>query len=407
LGSADRVAVVGASLAGYRAAQALRRQGFDGTLTLIGGEPHAPYDRPPLSKQLLAGAWTVDQIALTTDDQLAGLELDLRLGTRATDLDVGANTLRLHGGEPIVYDHLVVATGAAARTLPGLPDLDGIVMLRTLDDSLRLRELLTTGQPRVVVVGGGFIGAEVAATSRGLGLDVTILEALPVPLERGLGPKLGAAVAAIHGDHGVDLRCGVVVDEIVGRTRAEQVVLSDGTRVDADVVVVGIGAFPTTGWLEASGLDIRDGVVCDSTCRAVNTSNVWAAGDVARWEHPLLGGDIRLEHWDNAARQGAQVATNIAATMRGEAPQSFGPVPYVWSEQYGVMIQVLGHPHADDEVDVVLGSVDERSFVALLGRDGALTAVVGVGDSRTMRFRKRLEAGATIETARAAAAELA
>jgi 3-phenylpropionate/trans-cinnamate dioxygenase ferredoxin reductase component len=396
--------VVGASLAGVRVVQSLRSKGFEGTISLIGDEPHLPYDRPPLSKQFLAGAWDEDRIGLASAGLLEGLDLDLRLGRRATGVDLSTRRVGLDDGEPLAFDHLVVATGSAPRHLPDMPALEGIHTLRTLDDALAIRAALADGSPRVVIVGAGFIGAEVAATARGRGLEVTVLEALPVPLSRGLGPELGPAVAALHGDHGVRLEVGATVAAIEGTTRVERVVLAEGTTIDADLVVVGIGTVPATGWLDASGITVDNGVVCDEACRALGVVGVWAAGDVANWPNQLFGECMRLEHWDNAANQGAAVGAAIAT---GEAPP-FAPVPFVWSEQYDAMIQILGRPHGDDRVHVALGSIEERSFVALLERDGLLSAVVGMNESRrTMRFKAILRGRPTIADAKAAAAALA
>jgi 3-phenylpropionate/trans-cinnamate dioxygenase ferredoxin reductase component len=383
----ERVVVVGASLAGLRTAQALRSGGYEGALTLVGDEEHEPYDRPPLSKQVLAGEWDVDRIALREPGGYDALGIDLRLGRRAVDLDVAGRTVELHGGERLAWDALVVATGARPRVLPGTPDLDGIHLLRTLDDSLALRRALEDG-PRVVVVGAGFIGAEVAAVARTRGLDVTVLEALPVPLSRGLGPEMGAACAAVHLDHGVDLRCGVGVAGFEGHDRVEAVRLSDGAAVAADVVVVGVGVSPTTGWLEASGLELRDGVVCDQACRAVDASGVWAAGDVARWPNALFGEEMRVEHWTNAAEQGGAVAANLLAAP--DAVQPFAPVPFVWSDQYDAKIQIVGRGRAGDEVRVVHGAVADRRFVALYRRDDRLVGAIGFNMPKLLMGYRRL-----------------
>ncbi|MGH2684814.1 MAG: NAD(P)/FAD-dependent oxidoreductase, partial [Actinomycetota bacterium] len=273
------IVVVGASLAGLSAAEGLRDGGFDGTITIVGDEPHQPYDRPPLSKELLAGTWEVDRVVLRPDDHLDKLALDWRLGRRAVSLD---ERLHLDDGSTVDFDGLVIATGAAPRTIPGTPALDGIYTLRTLDDCLALRADLARS-PTVAVVGAGFIGAEVAATCHGRGLDVTVIEAMPVPLERALGLDMGSACASLHSDHGVSVRYGVGVAGFEGNDRVERVVLADGSSVEADVVVVGIGVAPVTGWLERSGVDVVDGVVCDATCASVSRPDVVAAGDVARW----------------------------------------------------------------------------------------------------------------------------
>lgn len=377
------IVVVGASLAGLRAAEQLRHAGFDGTLTLVGDEPHLPYDRPPLSKQVLAGSWDADQIALTVqgDDGLDGLAVDWRLGVRATGLDLAGRTVGLDDGSTLPYDGLVIATGATPRTLP-TGGLDGIHTLRTLDDSLAVRAALDGTPRRVVVVGAGFIGAEVAATCRGRGLDVTLLEALPVPLERAIGFEVGALTADIHRDNGVDVRLGVGVDRFEGGDRVERVHLVDGTAVEADVVVVGVGVAPNTGWLDGAGLTVDNGVVCDATCLAA--PGVVAAGDVARWPSARFGGLIRVEHWDNAIAMGEHAAqrllTDAAAT--DPPPSPYDPVPWFWSDQYDRKIQLSGLAGGADEVLVVDGSLAERRFAAIYRRDDRIVGVLAMNRPR-------------------------
>jgi 3-phenylpropionate/trans-cinnamate dioxygenase ferredoxin reductase subunit len=391
-----RIAIVGASLAGLSAAEALRDGGFDGTITVVGDEPHRPYDRPPLSKELLAGTWDVDRVALRPDDHLDKLDLDWRLGRRAVSLD---DCLHLDDGSAVEFDGLVVATGATPRTIPDTPLLDGIHTLRTLDDCLALRADLDAG-PKVAVVGAGFIGAEVAATCHGRGLDVTVIEALPVPLERALGIEMGSACASLHSDHGVTVRYGVGVAGFEGWSRVEQVVMADGTAVTADVVVVGIGVAPVTGWLEGSGVELLNGVVCDATCASVSRPDVVAAGDVARWHNPLFGEDMRVEHWDNAVAQGRHAGRRL---LEGPGIEPFAPVPYFWSDQYDAKIQFAGR--LGDEVRVVDGSLEERKFVALYGRAGRLVGVLGVNRPRlVMQYRRRIGEGLPWEDALAGAA---
>jgi NADPH-dependent 2,4-dienoyl-CoA reductase/sulfur reductase-like enzyme len=380
------IVIVGASIAGLRAAEALRREGYDGRLVLIGDERHLPYDRPPLSKELLAGEWEPEQVALRKqpyDD----LELDLRLGQRATSLDVAGRTVEVDVDERLAFDGLVMATGARPRTLPGTPPLDGVFVLRTLDDCLAIRARLEA-RPRVTVIGAGFIGSEVAATCRGRGLDVTVLEMLPAPLERAVGRVVGDACAGLHRDHGVDLRCGVTVAGLEGSERIERVRLSDGAAIDADVVVVGIGVRPETSWLEGSGLALQDGVVCDETCLAA--PGITAAGDVARWPNPLFDGEsMRVEHWTNATEQGVAAARRLLVDEANAEP--FAPVPFVWSDQYDVKIQVVGCIRGDDEVVVADGSLDERRFVALFGRSGRLVGALGFSRPRpVMQYRRMI-----------------
>ena len=385
----ERIAVVGASLAGLRAAESLRRLGYGGALVLVGAEKHLPYDRPPLSKELLQGRWEVDRIGLRRQPY-EELELDLRLGVRATALDLAARELVLGDGVRELFDALVLATGASPRRLRGQPDLPGVHLLRTRDDALALRAALEA-RPRVLVVGAGVIGAEVAASCRARGLQVTLVEPLPVPLARGLGEAMGRVCAELHRDQGVDLRCGVGVSGFQGHQRIERVTLSDGSSVEADLVVVGIGAAPETGWLEGSGLRLDDGVVCDGFCAAA--PGVFAAGDVARWHNPLFGEEMRVEHWSNAAEQGSYVAERLAGTDLGAQP--FAPVPFFWSDQYGVKIQFAGRMRPDDEVRLVAGSLAERKFTALYGRAGRLSGVLAWSRPRDLAKYRRLIAAAT------------
>ncbi|MCY3649601.1 MAG: FAD-dependent oxidoreductase [Acidimicrobiaceae bacterium] len=391
------VTIVGASLAGLNAAEALRREGFDGPVTLIGAETHLPYDRPPLSKQVLAGDWEPERAALTDPEEIEEDGIEARLGVRATALDLDARELTLHTGETVEFDGLVIATGARCRTMPGTEGIGGVHVLRSLDDCLALRADFEAMPQRVVVVGAGFIGAEVAATARGRGLDVTMVEALPTPLSRVLGDEMGEVCAEVHRDHGVDLRTAVGVERISGDGRVERVTLSDGSTIDADVVVLGIGVIPNTEWLDGSGLEVDDGVVCDASCLAAD--RVTAAGDVARWPNELFGETMRVEHWDNAAQQGAHAARRLLDAAVGP----FTPVPWFWSDQYDRKIQLAGRVRGDDEVRVVTGSVDERRFAAIYGRAGRIVGVLGFNRPRhVMRYRALIEQGASFDEALAA-----
>ncbi|MDP7542777.1 MAG: FAD/NAD(P)-binding oxidoreductase [Acidimicrobiales bacterium] len=396
----DSVTIVGASLAGLRSAETLRRDGFGGRISLIGDEPHQPYDRPPLSKQVLAGDWEPERALLTPAEKLEPLGLDLRLGVRATGLDVAARELEVDGvAEP--FDGLLIATGARCRTLPGTGGPVGVHTLRTLDDCLAIRAALDDGARRMVVIGAGFIGAEVASVAVGRGTSVTLVEALPAPFARVLGQEMGAVVADVHVANGVDLRCGVGVSSVAGEPGAMTVAMADGSDVYADLVVVGIGVVPNTEWLEGSGLTLDDGVVCDPTCLAA--PNVVAAGDVARWTDPRTGESMRVEHWDNAVEQGRHAARRLLAT--DEEAEVFAPVPWFWSDQYDRKIQLAGRPHPDDEVRVVDGSTDERRFAAFYGRRGQLTAVLGMNRPRqVMQGRGLLEQGVGWDDALAVAA---
>jgi 3-phenylpropionate/trans-cinnamate dioxygenase ferredoxin reductase subunit len=393
------ITIVGASLAGLRAAESLRRQEFDGPITLIGDEPHAPYDRPPLSKQFLAGDWDEEKLALTKPEKLADHDLTFRLGTRATAFDLATRRLSLDDGDSLEVDGLLIATGARCRTLPGTEDMEGVFVLRGLDDSLAIRAALDAGPSRVVVVGAGFIGAEVAATARERGLDVTLVEALPQPLGRVLGDEMGAVCADVHREHGVDLRVGVGVDAIEGDDRVERVRLSDGSVIDADAVVVGIGVIPNTEWLEGSGLEIDNGIVCDATCLAA--PGVTAAGDVARWPNHRFDEFMRVEHWDNAVEQGGHAAKRLLQS--DDEAEPFMPVPWFWSDQYDRKIQLAGRIRPDDDMQIVTGSVEERRFAALYGRAGKFVGVLGFNRPRhVMQYKTLIQQGVSYDEALAA-----
>ncbi|HEY5422227.1 MAG TPA: FAD/NAD(P)-binding oxidoreductase [Ilumatobacteraceae bacterium] len=385
----NRIVVVGASLAGLRACESLRTGGYTGTITLIGAEPHEPYDRPPLSKALLKGDWEPERVQLRKPAEIEGLGLDVRLGTVATAFDAANRLVTLQTGEAITGDGVIIATGSAPRPLPDQPDLDGVVMLRTLDDSLDLRRRLAD-RPKVVVIGAGFIGLEVAATAAQTGCSVTVLEFAPAPMIRGLGAEMGEIVARVHERNGVSLRCGVEVTDILGTERVTGVV-AGGEKYDADVVVVGVGVSPATQWLTDSGLELRDGIVCNDSLRAA--SGVYAAGDCARWVNNLFGEageEMRIEHWTNAAEQGAAAAANLLSDFAGVDPIPYAPVPFFWSDQFDSRIQFIGRAHGDDEVRVVTGDLDGK-FVALYGHGGRLRGVLGVSLPRmVMPYRKLL-----------------
>ncbi|HEX4868460.1 MAG TPA: FAD-dependent oxidoreductase [Acidimicrobiales bacterium] len=399
----EPIVVVGASLAGFRAAEELRTRGHQGSITIVGDEPHRPYDRPPLSKQVLAGSRAPDSTALLpAEGSIDDLQLEWRLGTTATGLDLASGEVLLGGGDRLAYDGLVVASGATPRRLPGTDHLAGVHTLRTLDDALAVHKAIEAGPRRVVVVGAGFIGAEVAATCRGLGLEVSLVEALSVPLERALGPAVGAVMADVHRAQGVDVRLGVGVVRIEGQDHVEQVRLTDGTLLDADLVVVGIGVVPNTGWLEASGLTLDNGVVCDETCLAA--PRVVACGDVARWPNPRFGELMRVEHWDNAVSMGAHAARTLLADLAGHRGEAYAPVPWFWSDQYDRKIQLAGRSAADDVLELVAGSYEERRFVVMYGRNGKLVGVLGMNmPAKVMRWRALVETGAPFDEAVASA----
>lgn len=375
--------VVGANVAGLGAVDALRRSGYEGRLTLVGDEPHLPYNRPPLSKAVLAGSAAPESTALLTPDRLERLDVELRLGVRATRLDLGEQVAEV-GAEALRFDGLVVATGASPRRLTALEGLDGVLTLRTLDDAVALRDRLARAQ-RLVVVGAGFVGAGVAATARGLGVEVTIVELAQKPLAHALGRELGEACARLHGEHGVDLRCGRTVTAVEGKGRVERVTLSDGATLDADLLLVAVGAVPSTGWLADSGLELRDGVVCDRTLNAGHPA-VYAAGDVARWQNELFGRELRVEHWTNAGEQGVHAAESLLAGSEQAAP--FLGVNYVWSDQYGLRIQFAGT--VTDDVEVIDGSLAGRSFLAWYRSAGRIVGAVAIGSPQAFARSRRL-----------------
>ncbi|MFF7475193.1 FAD-dependent oxidoreductase [Streptomyces sp. NPDC008092] len=384
------VAVVGASLAGLSAARSLRQRGYDGRLVVVGDEPHRPYDRPPLSKEFLAGTLGEADLALEREDE--ELHAEWLLGTRATGLDRTARAVRLADGREVRADGLVIATGAAARTLPGTEGLTGVHTLRTLDDARALRADLAKGG-RLVVIGGGFVGAEVASTAYALGLDVTVIEAAPTPLAGPLGEAMGAVVSALHADHGVRLLCGVGVKGLSGERQVAAVLLEDGRSVPADTVVVGVGARPCVDWLAGSGIALDNGVQCGADGRT-SVAGVVAVGDCANWYDPHTGDHRRVEHWTGALeRPDTAVATLLAHGAR--EPGTPRP-PYFWSDQYGVKIQFVGHAAGADSVTVEEGSTDDRSFLAVYRRAGRQVAVLGMNQPRLFtRARKQFGTAAS------------
>jgi 3-phenylpropionate/trans-cinnamate dioxygenase ferredoxin reductase subunit len=383
----DRIVVVGASAAGLAVAESARSAGYEGVLTLIGAEPHMPYDRPPLSKQFLTGEWDADALALRPPDALTRLGIDFRLGVPAAGLDTDASRVRLADGEQVSYDALVIATGTHARCLPGTNGITGVHVLRELDDARALRTALLAGG-RLVVIGAGVLGMEAAAVARRLGLQVTVVDPLPLPMMRVVGTSIGEFLADLHRENAVDLRCGVGVRGLeTDHGRVHAVRLDDGDVLPADVVLVAIGATPSVEWLAGSAVPIggpsqedgAGGVLCDGHGRSVG--NVWAAGDVAAWRLPDDSGYRRVEHRLNASEQGRAVARSILD------PQYLPPVsvPYFWSDQYDVKLQSYGIPGAADGFVVVDGDLSDRRFVGAYVRDGVVTAAIGVGMVRSLR----------------------
>jgi NADPH-dependent 2,4-dienoyl-CoA reductase/sulfur reductase-like enzyme len=368
--------VVGASLAGLRAVQAARGAGFTGPITLVGAEEHLPYDRPPLSKAFLADD-EPDVPTLTDADELAGLNVDVRLGQPATGLCLDDREVVV-GDSTVPFDSLVIATGCAPVNLPGTA---GTHQLRTLEDARAIRPLVVAGA-RTVLVGGGFIGAEVATALQARDAAVTIVEAADVPLIRAVGPKLAPALAALHARAGVDLRCGTDVRAVTETGTGKQVELSDGSVLPADLVLVGIGARPATTWLTGSGLPLDDGVVCDETLQVA--PGIYAAGDVARWHNPLFDTSMRLENWTAAAELGA------AAGRHAANPAEAAPVvaiPYFWSDWYGSRIQMVGVPGTDEAQ--IVGDVDSDTWVALYRRGDVVVGALALNQpGKIMKYRR-------------------
>ncbi len=392
------VAVIGSSVAGVRTAQALRTEGFDGRVVLVGAEPDPPYDKPPLSKQFLSGRWDADRCTLLTERAAADEGIELLLGTAARRLDPAGRRVVLADGREVPYDTCVVATGAAARPAPW-PVRSGVHVVRGLRDGVALREDLARGG-RVVIVGGGFIGAESAATARSLGCEVTVVDPSPVPMGRVLGPDVGRHFVTLHHRHDVATRFGTGVSRVEGEAGDLRVELTDGTVLNAATVIVGIGAVLNDGWLASSGLRLDDGVVCDEFCRATGVEGVFAAGDIARWHHPGHRESVRVEHWTNAVEQATAVAHNITHPDR---MRPFSPVEYVWSDQYDWKIQIVGRPARAVRHTTVgdLTAATVRAAVLYGDETGAVSGAVTVNWPRALVECRRQVAAKTPFTAAA------
>jgi 3-phenylpropionate/trans-cinnamate dioxygenase ferredoxin reductase subunit len=381
------VVIVGGGLAGQRGAEALRRRGYEGSVRMLCAEEEPPYDRPPLSKGVLAGSVEGASVGFRPAAWYEENEVELMLGSRAAGLEPGARLVLLTGGEPVPYGKLLIASGGEPRHLPFLANLENVHCLRTLADARRLRAELAPGA-RLAIVGAGFIGQEVAATALGLGLgaEVTMIEAMEVPLAPILGAELGRWFADLHQEEGVRLLTGALLESARGEGRVEELLLAGGTKVECDVVVVGIGTAPATGWLRGSGLGER-GVKADTHGRTA-LPDVFAAGDASLPFDTRFGAHARTEHWDAAAWQGAAAAR----AMLGEDPGT-PPLPSFWSDQYGVRIQSVGHPHLADSV-LVEGNPAIRDFEAVFVRAGMPVAGLAVARPRSVpALRMRIEAG--------------
>ena len=383
------IVVVGGGLAATRVAEQLRRAEYAGPVTIVSDEVHLPYDRPPLSKEVLRAQ--VDDVTLKPLEFYDENDITLLLGSAATTVDSDAKTVQLDNDMVLEYDDLIIATGLVPRRIPSFPDLEGVRVLRTFDESLALRKHAGEAH-RAVVIGAGFIGCEVAASLRGLGVDVVMVEPQPAPLASVLGAQIGHLVTRLHQAEGVDVRTNVGVAEVRGDVtgkRVTKVILTDGSEVEADLVVVGIGSRPATDWLEGTGVAVDNGVICDNVGRTT-VPNVWALGDVASWQD-ATGHQARVEHWSNVAEQ----ARVLVPSLLGREPPQAVVVPYFWSDQYDIKIQCLGEPEADDIVHVV--EDDGRKFLAYYERDGVLAGVVGAGvPGKVMKARAKIASGAAI-----------
>jgi len=396
-----RIVIIGAALAGLAAAAFLRREGFAGSLTLVGDEPFTPYDRPPLSKQVLEGWIPPDQAGLPLGDEV---DAQWRLGVPATGLDAMGKRVLLADGSAVDYDRLLIATGTRARPWHNEAEaaLDGVFALRTRKDAAALRQRLAGRPGRVLVIGAGFTGSEIASACRDQDLAVTVAERGSTPLVGALGGVVGGVAASMHRDHGVDLHCDVTVTALEGdgNGRLRRAQLSDGTTIDTDVAVVCLGAIRNTEWLRGSGLAVGIwGVACDAGCRAfdvnaVTTEDIFVAGDVSRFPHPLYEYQfVALEHWGNAVTQAEVAAHNMVSLPGDHWPHLATPV--FWSQQFGTNIKSVGVPTFADQVVVAQGSVPERRFVAAYGYRGRMTAAVSFDHGIWLDFyQKMIEAAA-------------
>lgn len=383
------VLIVGASVAGIGTARALRTRGFTGEITVVGDESHHPYDKPPLSKEMLAPEADGSPVQLLSEAALADFDVSLRLGVRATAVDTTRRSVITEGGEEIGYDTLVAATGVAPRTLPGADGLPNVFTIRTVDDVRSIRPELVSGR-RCVVIGAGFIGAEFAAAAAQHGVAVTLVEAQAAPLALQLGTEVGASMIGLHEANGVRVEAGVRFAGFEGSPEgATGVRLDDGRVLPADFVIVGVGARPSIEWLASSELSLDDGIECDRALRAVGVSDVYAAGDIARRHHPVYDAPVRIEHWTNANDHAEVIAADILSL-----PAPRPTLPYVWSDQYGKRIQIVGRPtlgspcvRRGDAVggDLVAGYADEA---------GTLVGALVIDAPRLlMKFRKAILAG--------------
>jgi NADPH-dependent 2,4-dienoyl-CoA reductase/sulfur reductase-like enzyme len=387
--------IVGSSLAGLRGIETLRERGYDGEILAISQEEEKPYDRPPLSKQFLRGDWGEERLSLRRDG-FDDLDVDWRLGCSATKLLPRQKEILLSDGETLGYGGLFISTGNSPLRLPGSEGLEGVHSLRNLADARALGQGLREASS-LIIVGAGFIGMEVAATARQLGLEVNVVEALPAPLLRATGDRIGAVVAERFREEGVKIHCGIAWKRFLGAQPVAGIELVDGTILEADRLLVGIGARPECAWLEGSGLETRDGILCDGR-GATSLPDVVAAGDVARWWNPLRGEAIRYEHWSSAVAQSGVAARRL---MHGpDAVEELAQVPYMWSDLFEMRLAIVGDPVGSDDFRVCCGNLDEERFLALFGREGRLVAAAGMKRSRQLNTcGEMIAAGKSFEEA--------
>jgi len=373
--------VVGGSIGAVRTVQALRREGYGGRIRLLTEELVEPYDRPPLSKQYLAGSRSLDQFTLLTQEEAGKLDVEMMLGVRAVGIDPDWDVVELADGSRLSYEHLVIATGSSPRATPW-DTVEGVLSLRDLQDADQLRRALDSATS-IAVVGAGFVGAEVAATARGLGVEVTMIDPLPHPMARVLGGTLAERFIKLHQDRGVQFLLSTRVESIQKNTSGIQLSLSDSTTLTCDVVIVGIGTLPNTEWLSGSGLQLTPGLECDATLTAVDDADILGAGDIVSWPHPLAGGEaIRIEHWTVAAEQGQQAGRNVLLPVEERKP--YDQPPYFWSDQYDTKIQSLGLPGRAARLELLEETEDGSRFVYGGERDGRLVGVIAINAARRL-----------------------
>ena len=394
----ERIIIAGAATAGLSAARELRRCGFGGSIVMIDQEHHGPYRRPEVSKGILDGHLDADGIRIRWPEDL---ELERIDGHRIVAAELGRRTVTCQAGSRTVqlpYDGLVIATGSTARRSPLTGPKEGVLSLRSLDDGVRLRQALREARC-IVLVGGGFIGLEVAAVARTLGLEVHVVEAAELPLGTVLGRRFAHHLAGLHRDRGVNIHCGVTVTSVDGAGRVEGVTLSDGRRLPADIVVVSVGSTPAVGWLGGSGVDISDGIQCDRTCAMIGQDGVVAAGDIASWYNPLYERRMRVEHWTNAIEQGMYAAQRLLGV---HDPQGFASAPYFWSDQYGMRLQSIGSASGHDEAEVLLE--DGERLVVAYGAAGRLVCIAGLhSGAMVMSYRSMITQRTSMDDVRAKA----